>query len=108
MPVSYGWPVSKNGFEMKIGARALFEGNVIENVWYNAQVGYCWSTAPKNQSSGGTTNVGTAPTALTNDFTYRYNYCYNVAYGIGLYQTMGAGCKTCQAQGVTASRSMTT
>jgi len=78
----------------------LFEGNVIENVWYNAQVGYCWSTAPKNQSNGvNPGGVGTAPTALTNDFTYRYNYCYNVAYGIGLYQSMDAGCPSCQAQG---------
>ena len=91
-----GWPVAKNGFEMKIGARALFEGNVIENTWYSAQVGYCWSTAPKNQSSNG---QPTAPTALTNDFTYRYNYCYNTAYGIGLYQSMDAGCPNCQAQG---------
>ena len=86
----------KNGFEMKIGARALFEGNVIENVWYSAQVGYCWSTAPKNQSAG---TEGSAPTALTNDFTYRYNYCYNAAYGIALYQSMDAGCRSCEAQG---------
>lgn len=93
-----GWPVVKNGFEMKIGARALFEGNVIENTWLSAQVGYCWSTAPKNQS-GGSPSVGTAPTALTNDFTYRYNYCYNTSYGIGLYQSMDGGCTGCQAQG---------
>jgi len=99
VPASVGWPVVKNGFEMKIGARALFEGNVIENVWYSSQVGMCWSTAPKNQSSGGSPNVGTAPTALTNDFTYRYNYCYNTAYGIALYQSMDAGCSSCQAQG---------
>jgi hypothetical protein len=99
VPEGVGWPVVKNGFEMKIGARALFEGNVIENVWYSAQVGYCWSTAPKNQSNGRSPNVGTAPTALTNDFTYRYNYCYNAAYGIALYQSMDAGCATCEAQG---------
>jgi len=98
VPGATGWPVVKNGFEMKIGARALFEGNVIENVWYSAQVGYCWSTAPKNQS-GGSPLVGTAPGALTNDFTYRYNYCYNTAYGIALYQSMDMGCTSCQAQG---------
>jgi hypothetical protein len=99
VPVGVGWPVVKNGFEMKVGARALFEANVIENVWYSAQVGYCWSIAPKNQSSGRTPNTPTAPTALTNDFTYRYNYCYNVAYGIALYQSMDAGCRDCQSQG---------
>jgi len=100
-PEGAGWPVVKNGFEMKIGARVLFEGNVIENVWYSAQVGYCWSIAPKNQSSGRTPNTPTAPTAATNDFTYRYNYCYNAAYGIGLYQSMDRGCGTCQSQGAT-------
>jgi hypothetical protein len=94
--VTEGWPVVKNGFEMKIGARALFEGNVIENVWYGAQVGYCWSTAPKNQSAG---TAGSAPTAATNDFTYRYNYCYNAAYGIALYQSVDMGCTSCGAQG---------
>ena len=101
VPSGAGWPIAKNGFEMKIGARALFEGNVIENTWYGAQVGWCWSTAPKNQS-GGSPLHGVAPTALTNDFTYRYNYCYNVAYGIGLYQSMDSGCTGtpgCQAQG---------
>jgi hypothetical protein len=99
VPEGVGWPVVKNGFEMKIGARALFEGNVIENVWYSAQVGYCWSIAPKNQSGGGRPSHGTAATALTNDFTYRYNYCYNAAYGIALYQSMDAGCTSCEAQG---------
>jgi len=99
VPGGRGWPVIKNGFEMKIGARALFEANVIENVWYNAQVGFCWSIAPKNQSGGVRPSHGTAPTALTNDFTYRYNYCYNAAYGIGLYQSMDMGCISCEAQG---------
>ena len=84
---------------MKVGRRALFEANVIENTWYSAQVGYCWSTAPKNQSNGGSPNLPTDPTAMTFDFTYRYNYCYNVAYGIGLYQSMDAGCSQCQAWG---------
>ena len=93
-----GWPVVKNGFEMKIGARALFEGNVVENTWPDAQPGYAFSIAPKNQS-GGSPLTGQAPTALTNDFTYRYNYAYNVAYGIGLYSSQDAGCSTCQSQG---------
>jgi len=91
-----GWPVVKNGFEMKIGARALFEGNVIESLWFNAQGGACWVVAPKNQSSGPN---GTAPTALTNDFTYRYNYCYNNGYGIGIFAAMDNGCNSCQSQG---------
>jgi len=81
---------------MKIGARALFEGNVIENTWFSSQGGACFIVAPKNQSSGPN---GTAPTALTNDFTYRYNYCYNNGYGIGIFAAMDNGCNSCQSQG---------
>lgn len=95
-----GWPVLKNGFEMKIGALALFEGNVIENAPYGAQVGWCWTVAPKNQSDDRTGTLPTAPTALTNDFTYRYNYCYNAATGPGYYQTQDGNCPTCEAQGM--------
>ena len=94
-----GWPVLKNGFEMKIGARVLFEGNVIENAPYGSQVGWCWTTAPKNQSNGGNPSVATAPTALTNDFTYRFNMCGGAATGPGLYATMDGGCNNCQTQG---------
>lgn len=43
-----------------------------------AQPGYAFSIAPTNQQ-------GTSPTALTNDFVYRYNYAYNVSYGMALY-----------------------
>jgi hypothetical protein len=99
VPGSTGWPVVKNGFEMKTGARALFEGNVIENCWYSAQVCYSFSIAPINQQSGGTNVFATCPTCTIRDFTYRYNYSYNVAYGIGLYAFMPAGCSTCQSQG---------
>jgi hypothetical protein len=99
VPVSVGWPVVKNGFEMKTGVRALFEGNVIENCWYSAQVCYSFSIAPINQQSGGATPVATCPTCTIRDLTYRYNYSYNVAYGIGVYAFMPAGCSTCQSQG---------
>ena len=99
VPGGTGWPVVKNGFEMKTGARALFEGNVIENCWYNAQVCYSFSIAPVNQQSGGSTPVATCPTCVIQDFTYRYNYSYNVAYGIALYAFMPAHCSTCQPQG---------
>jgi len=100
VPGATGWPVVKNGFEMKMGARALFEGNAIENCWYNAQVCYSFSVAPVNQQSGGSPSVGTCPTCGVFDFTYRYNYSYNVAYGIGVYSFMPAGCSSCQTQGM--------
>ena len=53
VPGGAGWPVVKNGFEMKTGARALFEANVIENCWYHAQGCASFSIAPINQQSGG-------------------------------------------------------
>ena len=99
VPGGTGWPVVKNGFEMKMGARALFEGNDIENCWYHAQVCYAFSVAPVNQQSGGAPSVGTCSTCVVRDFTYRYNYAYNVAYGIAVYSFMPAGCATCQTQG---------
>jgi hypothetical protein len=98
VPGSTGWPVVKNGFEMKTGVRGLFEGNVIENCWYNAQGCASFSVAPINQP-GGSPAVGTCPTCVVTDFTYRYNYSYNVAYGIAVYAMMAAGCSTCQSQG---------
>jgi hypothetical protein len=99
VPGGRGWPVVKNGFEMKTGARALFEGNVIENCWYSAQVCYSFSIAPINQQSGGASPVPTCPTCIIEDFTYRYNYSYNVAYGIGLYAFLPGHCAACQPQG---------
>ena len=98
-PQGRGWPVVKNGFEMKTGVRALFEGNVIENCWYSAQVCYSFSIAPVNQQSGGAPPTATCPTCVVRDFTYRYNYSYNVAYGIALYAFMPARCGNCQSQG---------
>jgi hypothetical protein len=94
-----GWPVVKNGFEMKTGVRGLFEGNVIENCWYNAQGCGAFNVAPINQQSGGTSPVATCPTCVVTDFTYRYNYSYNTAYGIAVYAMMPTTCSTCQSQG---------
>jgi hypothetical protein len=98
---TYGWPVEKNGFEMKTGARLLVEGNVILNTWYDAQVGYAWDYAPKNQSGKNSSGVlvGTCATCMVTDVTHRYNYAYNVSYGMALYTSMDAGCSACQSQG---------
>ena len=97
--VTVGWPVVKNGFEMKTGARGLFEANVIENCWYSAQVCSSFSVAPINQQSGGPEPTATCPTCIIQDFTYRFNYSYNVAYGIAVYAFLPAHCSTCQPQG---------
>ena len=99
VPGTTGWPVVKNGWEMKTGIRMLFEGNITENCWYNAQVCYTFSIAPVNQQSGGSNPVPTCPTCVIKDVTYRYNYGYNMAYGIGLYAFAPIGCPSCIAWG---------
>lgn len=98
-PGGAGWPVEKNGLEMKTGQRWFFEGNTIENTWYHAQVGYTWSVAPVNQQSGGTPSVPTCNTCGVWDFVYRNNYAYNVAYGFAAYAFIPAGCSGCSSQG---------
>jgi hypothetical protein len=100
IPGGKGWPVVKNGFEMKTGVRALFEGNVIENCWFNAQGCGAFNVAPINQQSGGSSPVATCPTCVVTDFTYRYNYSYNTANGINVYAAMPTTCSTCQSQGM--------
>lgn len=72
-----GCPNRKNGLEMKMGARILVEGNVMENCWYSSQP-WCYviDAAPKNQMTS-TTNPGTCPTCLVQDMVARYNYGYN-------------------------------
>jgi hypothetical protein len=95
-----GWPVVKNGFEMKTGIRALFEANVVENCWYSAQGCGTFNVAPVNQQSGGATPLPTCPTCVVKDFTYRYIYSYNTAYGIAVYSFTPTTCSTCQSQGM--------
>jgi hypothetical protein len=92
-----GWPVVKNGFEMKTGVRALFEANLIENCWYSSQGCNTFSVAPVNQQSGQGTPM--CPTCVITDFTYRYNYGYNATNGIAVYAFIPAGCPTCNSQG---------
>jgi hypothetical protein len=97
--VTAGWPIVKNGFEMKTGIRALFEGNVIENCWYNAQGCNTFSVAPVNQQSGAATPTPTCPTCGITDFTYRYNYSFNALNGIAIYAFIPTTCSTCNSQG---------
>ena len=98
-PGGAGWPVVKNGFEIKTGARGLFEGNVIENCWYNAQGCNTFSVAPVNQQSGATPPAPTCPTCGITDFTYRYNYGFNATNGIAIYAFTPTTCATCNSQG---------
>lgn len=65
----------KTGIETKYIRRALFEYNLIWNVWADAQAGFCGLLKSTNQS-------GSQTWAQTVDVTFRYNRCRHVAGGV--------------------------
>src|SRR5690606_12364223 len=65
---SDAWTV-KNLFEIKFAQRVLLEGNVLENNWHDAQVGYAVVIKADNQDS--------SPWVRTQDITVRYNIFKN-------------------------------
>ena len=67
----------KNLLELKNAQRVLIEGNVFENSFPDAQVGFALLITPRNQS-------GTAPWSITQDITIRLNKFVNVGQGINL------------------------
>jgi hypothetical protein len=71
-----GWTV-KNLFELKNAQRLLVEGNVFENNWADAQVGFALVWKSANQSGG-------APWSGTRDVTFRYNIVRNSTHGLNL------------------------
>jgi hypothetical protein len=56
---------SKNLFETKCTRRMLFEGNVLENNWPEAQVGFAFVLSPRNKYDG--------PWCVTDDMLFRNN-----------------------------------
>jgi len=72
------WQV-KNLFELKNARRVLVEGNVMEYVWQEAQVGYAILLTPRNQD-------GRAPWVTVEDVTIRRNL---VRYAGGGMQIIG-------------------
>jgi hypothetical protein len=70
------WSV-KNLLELKIGQRVLIEGNVFENCWADAQVGFALLFKSVNQS-------GSAPWSQTSDVTVRNNRVRNSAHGVSM------------------------
>ncbi|MFL5620521.1 MAG: Ig-like domain-containing protein [Gemmatimonadaceae bacterium] len=83
-------PLSWNGvwqtktiIETKNARRLLLEGNMIENVWASAQVGFALLLKSENQS-------GTAPWSQSTDFTVRYNRIRNGGSGINIAANPGA------------------
>ena len=77
-PVSWkGVWQTKTIIETKNARRMLFEGNVVENVWPDAQAGYALLLKSENQN-------GTAPWSQSTDITVRYNIIRNVASGFNV------------------------
>jgi len=67
----------KNLFELKNARRVLAEGNVLENNWADAQVGFAlvWKSVDQN---------GGAPWSVTRDVTFRYNRIRNSGAGVNI------------------------
>jgi hypothetical protein len=68
------WQV-KNLFELKNARRVLVEGNLMEYVWQEAQVGYAILLTPRNQD-------GRAPWVRVEDVTIRKNLVRHAGGGI--------------------------
>ena len=67
----------KNLFELKNAQRVLAEGNVLENNWADAQVGFAlvWKSVDQN---------GGCPWCVTRDVTFRYNLLRNSGAGANI------------------------
>ena len=76
-PVWQGKWTVKNLFELKFGRRVLVEGNVFENNWANAQVGF--AILLKSAAEQPTT-----PWVQTADVTFRWNIVRNSAHGVNM------------------------
>jgi hypothetical protein len=71
---SQRWQV-KNLFELKNARRVLVEGNLMENVWLEAQAGYAILLTPRNQD-------GKAPWSTVQDVTIRRNVVRHAGGGL--------------------------
>lgn len=85
-PMSWGngkWTV-KASFELKHAKRLLFENNVIENHWADAQVGFAILIQAANQDN-------TAPWSIIQDITIRSNIIRNSTSGFNLLSRVTVG-----------------
>ena len=80
-PISWKgvWTV-KNLFELKNAQRVLVEGNVMENNWADAQVGFAVVL--------GSADTG-YPWCIVQDVLFRYNHIHNSAGGFNLFEHYG-------------------
>ncbi len=70
------WQV-KNIFELKNAQRVTVDGNIFENNWKDAQVGYAIVFTPRNQD-------GTAPWVAVKDVTFTHNIVRHTPSGYSL------------------------
>ena len=70
------WSV-KNLLETKNARRVLIDGNLFENCWPDAQVGFAILLKSNNQDS-------TAPWSVTEDLTFSNNIVRNVEHGLNI------------------------
>jgi hypothetical protein len=75
------WTV-KNLFELKNAQRVLFEANVLENHWVDAQAGSAIVLGSVNQS-------GNCTWCVVQDVTIRYNHVHNVAAVFNIFARCG-------------------
>ena len=68
------WTI-KNLLELKNAQRVLIEGNILENVWAQAQTGAAVLFTPRNQG-------GKAPWSVVQDVMFRNNIVRNAATGV--------------------------
>src|SRR4029079_9857777 len=69
--------LEKNIIESKNSTRVLVEGNVLENSWNHAQVGYTLALWSVNQD-------GSCTWCVTSHWTFRNNLIRNVTAGVNL------------------------
>lgn len=79
----HNWAV-KNLFEIKTARRVLFEGNVLENCWAEAQTGFAFVLKSSSPSQG-------RPWDTTNDLTIRHNRVINVLNGFSIARWSSSG-----------------
>jgi 5-methylcytosine-specific restriction endonuclease McrA len=90
---------AKTLIETKNARRMLLEGNVIENVWPSAQVGFALLLKSENQNCS-------APWSQSVDLTVRYNRIRNVANGFNLAANPGS-CRGIDAARLTITDNVT-
>jgi hypothetical protein len=70
------WSI-KNLFELKNARRVIVDGNVFENTWLDAQVGFAILFTPRNQE-------GTAPWSVVEDVSFTNNIVRHAAGGVNI------------------------